>query len=82
MEIKLRGLKFDVDICEKTIYNYINSGDVFFSITNKDLPQRGGHKREYKKVREANGRRQEKALRTGRRRSMSGRKKDTGRWTR
>ena len=42
MEIKLRGLKFDVDICEKTIYNYINSGDVFFSITNKDLPQRGG----------------------------------------
>ena len=53
MEIKLRGLKFDVDICEKTIYNYINSGDVFFSITNKDLPQRGGHKREYKKVREA-----------------------------
>ena len=29
-----------------------------------------------------NGRRQEKALRTGRRRSMSGRKKDTGRWTR
>lgn len=53
MEIKLRGLKFDVDICEKTIYNYINSGDVFFSITNKDLPQRGEHKREYKKVREA-----------------------------
>lgn len=53
MEIKLRGLKFDVDICEKTIYNYINSGDVFFSLTNKDLPQRGEHKREYKKVREA-----------------------------
>ena len=33
MEIKLRGLKFDVDICEKTIYNYINSGDVFFSLS-------------------------------------------------
>ncbi|MDO4749612.1 MAG: IS30 family transposase [Eubacteriales bacterium] len=53
MEIKLLGLQFDVSICEKTIYNYINSGDVFLTITNKDLPERGTHKREYKQVREA-----------------------------
>ena len=53
MEIKLLGREFDVDICEKTIYTYINSGEGFLTLTNKDLPFRGTRKREYKKVREA-----------------------------
>ena len=52
MEIKLQGLKFDVDICEKTIYNYIHSGDVFLTLTSKDLPYKR-KKNQYRKVREA-----------------------------
>lgn len=43
---------FDVCVCEKTIYNYVNNG-VFLTVTNKDLPERGERKREYKEVRAA-----------------------------
>lgn len=49
-EIKRDGLKFSTEICEKTIYNYIDKG-VFLHITNKDLPEKGKKKRTYKKVR-------------------------------
>jgi len=37
-EIKEKGLKFDTNISTKTIYNYIDRGDVFLKLTNKDLP--------------------------------------------
>lgn len=53
MEIKMLGLQFDVSICAKTIYNYIDSGDVFLTITNKDLPEKSKQKREYKTVKRA-----------------------------
>lgn len=50
-EIKEKGLGFETEICTKTLYNYIDRGDVFLTLTNKDLPvKRGGKKREYKKV--------------------------------
>lgn len=53
MEIELLGLQFDVSICEKTIYNYVNSGAVFLRVTNKQLPNRGKRKRKYDKIRTA-----------------------------
>jgi len=37
-EIKEKGLKFDTEICTKTVYNYIDREDVFMNLTNKDLP--------------------------------------------
>jgi len=50
-EIKEKELKFEEEICTKTLYNYIDRGDVFLNLTNKDLPvKRGGKKRDYKKV--------------------------------
>lgn len=52
MDMELEGVCFEVSVCEKTIYNYITSG-VFLRITNKDLPERGERKRDYKKVRTA-----------------------------
>ena len=43
--------KFKTKICTKTFYNYIDRGDVFLNLTNKDLPvKRKGKKRCYKKV--------------------------------
>lgn len=50
-EIKEKRLKFETEICTKTLYNYIDRGDVFLNLTNKDLPvKREGKKRNYKKV--------------------------------
>lgn len=50
-EIKEKGLGFDTKICTKTLYNYIDRGDVFLNLTNKDLPvKKEGKKRDYKKV--------------------------------
>ena len=50
-EIEEKGLKFETKICTKTLYNYIDRGDVFLNLTNKDLPvKREGKKRDYKKV--------------------------------
>ena len=37
--------------CRATLYKYIDDGNIFPTITNKDLPERGERKREYKKVR-------------------------------
>jgi len=49
--IKEQGLKFDVSLCTKTVYNMIGRGD-FLNITNKDLPvKKDGKKRSYNKVR-------------------------------
>lgn len=50
-EIKEKGLKFEVTLCTKTVYNMIDRGD-FLNLTNKDLPvKRKKKKRKYKKVR-------------------------------
>jgi len=36
-DIEEKGLKFDTRISTKTLYNYIDRGDVFLNLTNKDL---------------------------------------------
>jgi len=51
-QIKAKGLQFKTSICTKTLYNYIDRGDVFLNLTNKDLPvKKDGKKRIYQKVR-------------------------------
>jgi IS30 family transposase len=51
-QIKAKGLQFKTSICTKTLYNYIDRGDVFLKLTNKDLPvKKDGKKRIYQKVR-------------------------------
>jgi len=52
MDMELEGVRFEVSVCEKTIYNYI-AGGVFLGVTNKDLPLHGKGKRDYKRVRAA-----------------------------
>jgi IS30 family transposase len=50
-EIKEKGLRFEAKISTKTLYNYIDRGDVFLNLTNKDLPvKKDGKKRGYRKV--------------------------------
>lgn len=50
-EIEAKGLQFEAKICTKTLYNYIDRGDVFLNLTNKDLPvKRELKKRDYKKI--------------------------------
>jgi IS30 family transposase len=50
-EIREKKLEFETTICTKTLYNYIDRGDVFLNLTNKDLPvKKEGKKRDYKKV--------------------------------
>ncbi len=50
-EIKEKELEFETEICTKTLYNYIDRGDVFLNLTNKDLPvKKECKKRDYKKV--------------------------------
>lgn len=49
-EIKAKGIRFDTQICTKTVYNYIDK-NVFLNITNKDLPvKKDGKKRRYRKT--------------------------------
>lgn len=48
--IKNEGLKFQASICEKTLYNYIDSG-LFLHIGNKDLPAKKEKKKQtYKRT--------------------------------
>lgn len=50
-EIKEKGIKFKTEISTKTLYNYIDRGDVFLNLTNKDLPVKSeAKKRDYKRV--------------------------------
>lgn len=50
-EINVKGLKFKVKLCTKTVYNMIDRGD-FLNLSNKDLPsKRKRKKRKYKSVR-------------------------------
>lgn len=44
--------EYGVTFCRATIYKYIDDGNIFPNVTNKDLPERGERKREYKQVRE------------------------------
>lgn len=49
-EIRTKGLRFETEICTKTLYNYIDKG-VFRNITNKDLVvKRNKKKGSYKRV--------------------------------
>lgn len=49
-DIQEKQLFFSTQICEKTLYNYIDKG-IFLRLTNKDLPRQGkGKKRKYRKV--------------------------------
>ena len=45
-EIEAKGYEFDTQICTKTLYNYIDRGDVFLNLTNKDLPVKKKAERE------------------------------------
>lgn len=44
--------KYHITFCRATVYKYIDDGNIFPNVTNKDLPERGDRKREYKQVRE------------------------------
>jgi len=44
--------EYGVTFCRATIYKYIDDGNIFPNVTNKDLPEHGERKREYKQVRE------------------------------
>jgi IS30 family transposase len=46
------GENHGVDICEKTVYNYIEAGH-FLGLTNKDLPMKTRKKGKYRRVRTA-----------------------------
>jgi len=50
--IRNNGENYGVDVCEKTLYNYIEAG-IFLEITNKDLPMKPNKKGKYKRVRTA-----------------------------
>lgn len=43
---------FGVTFCHATLYKYIEDGNIFPRVTNKDLPERGERKRKYDRVRE------------------------------
>ena len=50
--IKAIGKAFEATISIRTLYNYIDRGDVFLKLTNKHLPvKKDGQKRTYNKVR-------------------------------
>lgn len=43
--------RYGVTFCRQTIYKYIDDGNIFPHVTNRDLPERGRRHREYKEVR-------------------------------
>lgn len=44
--------QYGMTFCRATIYKYIDDGNIFPNVTNKDLPERGERKRPYNKVQE------------------------------
>ena len=42
--------RFGITFCRQTIYKYIDDGNIFPNVTNKDLPERGRRGKNYKKV--------------------------------
>ena len=52
-EIEAKGYEFDTQICTKTLYNYIDRGDVFLNLTNKrSTSEKEGRKRDYKRIKD------------------------------
>lgn len=50
-EIRAKNILFKVDICTKTLYNYIDN-EIFLNISNNDLPvKKNGKKRKYRNIR-------------------------------
>lgn len=47
-EIREKGLTFDTNICESTLYNYIYRGDVFLTLSPEHLHEKG--RRHYEKT--------------------------------
>lgn len=47
--IKRNNIKFDCQICTKTLYNYIDQG-LFLNVTNKNLWRKGNKKQQHKPV--------------------------------
>ena len=59
-QIKIDGKKFDTEICETTLYNWIYRGDVFLNVTEEHLLYKGDHRKpedrdRQKRSRPANG---------------------------
>lgn len=44
-QIKIDGKKFDTEICENTLYNWIYRGDVFLNVTEEHLLYKGDHRK-------------------------------------
>ncbi len=44
-QIKIDGKKFDTEICETTLYNWIYRGDIFMNLTEEDLLYKGDHRK-------------------------------------
>lgn len=50
-EMKVKKIEFEAKICTKTLYNYIDRGDIFLKLTNKNLPVKKDRKKgTYKRV--------------------------------
>ena len=54
-QIKIDGQKFDTEICETTLYNWIYRGDIFLNLTERDLLYKGERRNEGKKERDTEG---------------------------
>ena len=47
---------FGITFCRATIYKYIEDGNIFPNITNKDLPEKGDRKKKHKTIRKKQSR--------------------------
>ena len=47
-ELNNKGWDFDVKICARTVYNYIDTG--VLNINRTDLPMKGRQKRKYRRI--------------------------------
>ena len=45
-QIQIDGKKFDTEICETTLYNWIYRGDIFLNLTEADLLYKGERRNE------------------------------------
>ena len=54
-QIRIDGKKFDTEICETTLYNWIYRGDIFLNLTERNLLYRGERRNEGKKERDTEG---------------------------
>ena len=83
-QIQIDGKKFDTEICENTLYNWIYRGDVFLNVTEADLLYKGKRRNEGKKSgtpRAGPDRQRGKPSNTARRKSTAGKLSETGKWT-